>query len=126
MIESVYNSVLIYYIYTTHAIVVKLDNVRIRREAVVLVAKSFVLLITLRTLLLSSTFDVWRRTGLLSYSHFHSWTFSYLLSILASAFDLSVLFIQRKFHPKRSYRPILGCYKIVKNQGAISPFQFFR
>ena len=51
-IESVYNSVLIYYIYTTHAIVVKLDNVRTRREAVVLVAKSFVLLITLRTLLL--------------------------------------------------------------------------
>ena len=67
------------------------------QEPGVLVAEIFVCLTLSDTLLIQSTFVARRRTD------FHAWRFYYLLSILASTFDLHVLFLWLQIPPQKVY-----------------------
>ena len=117
-IDSVSSCFLTHYIYTTHMIVVKLDDIRTRNRC--FVSWTFFCLIWLDVSRIPSTFLSRRRTGLLWYylqqiMFLELWkslsflTFSYLHSISASAFELTVPFLWRKFHPQKVYWAMLGC-----------------
>ena len=58
--------------------------------------------------------------------HFHPCTFSYLLLILTSAFNLNVQTLWRKFHPQKCVDQCWVVKKIIRKQGAKNPFQFFK
>ena len=115
-IESVSSFFLINYIYTTHGIVVKLDDVRTRNRSFgcwTLCSSPYV---RYATHTINMCCQKENRLVIVLFAandgnHFHHWTFSYLLSISACAFDLTILFLWRKFHLEKVYQSMLDCYE---------------
>ena len=121
MIKSVSCCFLIYYIYTTHAIVVKHNEVRTRNRCFgssTLCSSHYVrypthtmkIFCQKESRLVVIPFaanDAFRITSL-------KFTPGYFLSILGYAFDLTVLFIWRKFHPQKVYWSMVAVEKIIE------------